>query len=1063
MRETPLVARSGVAMDNVHLTNDPLLGAAPVLCGFKVLPPVVLVERLGEGAMGSVYRGRHLNLDIDVAVKCLKAELLAQNPEYVARFQREAKIAASINQENLVRVLDTLQDYSCCYTVMEFVDGETIEGRVVRKGALSVEESLSILLPSVRAMAALHERKIVHRDIKPPNIMVSNSGLVKLTDLGIAKEEENKGGTLQTNPQAVMGTPQYMPPEQFENTFSVNDRADIYAMGATLAFMLIGNHAIQGSSMHEILKKVCVTGFPDLASLAPTVPESVCAIVKACTQTDPNARPDAKTLIRDITKLLYSMGGEIPLADANASRSYGTGALPSRLDRTAVQQIKAAITQSRPSSNAVATAMGGVPRTIIESPPSTFQAPGPNAQGSTSRPKKSALPKILAAVVLLGIVGGAAATFVFVPAAKEWAMGLMGKKPAVTDGPSNNNSSTQSTGGTTQQSSGTNGTPTNNNSNNTSGNNNATPATILIGNVTDQRINVGKTGAPIPLQVTGFSGATAALKFDVTSSDANVVPKEGLKTDTSSSPPTLTITAGNTQGSATITVHVSDDKAKGERSFRVDVVQPQVPPPKLQPLPDWQVRSNTDTGRRDLKIVVPDGGVARDKLKLVFTSDNPTLLPQSTAFQYGDTNDPTWFRITPAQNKSGVAKVTITVSDGVGGSDSTSFDLKVTSAKPAIKPVNDVTVAQATGASAQVRLQLTDDDSPAADLKLDVRSSNEQVVPSIGLKLTGTGDERVLTITPAAGRDGQSQITATVTDPDGQTGETQFFVKVTKPDAAALFAGALKDVNAAAGQKDWKTAMAKLGDAGRNAQSSREKQSFVDAANSALLAFRKANPDAAKRRTAFPDQVTLLPPLTANDSGSSVAALLMVEYYLKYTSDDPIDIDKSSPDDLKTALEYAKLAIDDPTAPQYDACVHAHAICFKGGIFGDDRAQTLERCATWLSSGQRAGHVESTAWLGSVRLMQAGDALKANGGQRTRQSDSLNAEAEDLLRKAADAGSLLGKTNYGVFLYAVRAQEASDPTQAEQLRTTGARYLIAAAKAGYKSAQDRCKRFGLQY
>jgi serine/threonine protein kinase len=1040
-------------MDNVSIHNDPLLKAAPLLYGFKVLPPVVLIERLGEGAMGSVYRGRHLNLDIDVAVKCLKAELLAQNPEYVARFQREAKIAASINQENLVRVLDTLQDYDCCYTVMEFVDGETIESRVVRKGALSVEESLSIILPSIRAMAALHERKIVHRDIKPPNIMVSQSGVVKLTDLGIAKEEENKTGTLQTNPQAVMGTPQYMPPEQFENTFSVNDRADVYAMAATLAFMLIGNHAIQGSSMHEILKKVCLNGFPKIIELKPGLPDKLCELITKCTATDPAQRPDARTFAREVTQLLYSMGGEIPLADANASRSYGTGSMPSRLDRSAVQQIRAAVTQSR------STGMGNisgstVPKTMLESPPSTYrpqQGPGGTLIQQPPEPqrKKSKLPLVLAAMVVVGGIVASAAVVALHPPTRAWAMGLIGQKPADSGGSSSGG--TPSGGSTT--------TPS-------TVENNSTPSTakLDVKPIDPRDVEVNQS-ILVPIEA---SGGTGALTYSISSSDTQIIAADNARMEPTALKPSIKVQAGTREGISTITVDVADAGGrKGQVKFVITVKAKVYAAPNLMPIAPQVIQMNGTSPPIDLRYRDADSDPAA--IKFTFKSDNETLLPPATAYKLNAPTKPTSFTITPARGQNGAAQVTVTATDETNQTNSYTFNLTVNRVieAPTIARINDVNLVVSAGASAKVPVKIGDKDSDPATLTVTASSSDESLLPASGLVVSGSGAQRDLTVTPAPGKDGSARVTVVVTDSDNQTANTEFGVTVNKPAPIDVVATGLKDVDALVTGKKWPDAMKKLGDLSRNVTDA-GRPDFIRKTNAALLAFRAANPDPNKRRADFRDQAITLKPLAGPDGkGSSVAALLLAEYYAQYTSLDPIDIDRTKPDDLKLALEYAELAYKDPADPQYDACVHAHVIISKGGLFPDEKpADLAKRSVAALTPGERANHAESTAWLGTVKLSQASQAMQANGGQRNVESDRLSAEGEAMLARAAEANSLFGMTNYGVLLYGIRAKEAEaagDVQRAAQLRATGAKYLTTAARKNYRSAQDRCQRFGIRY
>ena len=138
--------------------------------------------------MGALYRGLHLNLEIDVAVKCLKAAAVGEDPGSIARFQREATTAARIHgSPNLIHVFDVKSAHRLHYIVMEYIDGETVEDRVRRKGPLGAAEACAITLAATEGLVRAHAAGVVHRDIKPPNIMVSREGLVKLTDLGIAK------------------------------------------------------------------------------------------------------------------------------------------------------------------------------------------------------------------------------------------------------------------------------------------------------------------------------------------------------------------------------------------------------------------------------------------------------------------------------------------------------------------------------------------------------------------------------------------------------------------------------------------------------------------------------------------------------------------------------------------------------------------------------------------------------------------------------------------------------------------------------------------------------------
>lgn len=300
------------------LLNDPILAQVPIVGGYKVLDPCVLLSKLGEGGMGAVYRARHLNLNIDCAVKCLKAGMQS-DVEFVSRFRREAELAASINATNLIRVHDVRDAFGLHYIVMEYVEGESGDGRVLRKGPLSPAEACAIALEASRGLAAAHAAGIVHRDIKPGNVLIGRSGVVKLADLGLAKSRDAEV-SLVTQPTSVMGTPQYMAPEQFEGVASVTFASDVYSMGATLMYLLAGRHPIAGGSMTEIIKKVCVTGFPDPAQIRADTPPALARVIRHATLADAKKRPPtAAELVSELEACSRELGGPISLADSQAA------------------------------------------------------------------------------------------------------------------------------------------------------------------------------------------------------------------------------------------------------------------------------------------------------------------------------------------------------------------------------------------------------------------------------------------------------------------------------------------------------------------------------------------------------------------------------------------------------------------------------------------------------------------------------------------------------------------------------------------------------------------------
>ncbi len=301
------------------LGSDPLLMRIPEIEGKKVLEPCELYAKVGEGGMGVVYQGRHLNLDIDVAIKCLKNVLAEQSPSMVTRFHREARIAASVHHQNLVHVYDISEKNGVHYLVMEYVQGETARERVTRKSRLSEREAAKILLGAASGLAEAHDQRIVHRDIKPDNILISHDGKVKVSDLGLAKALEVEPGPSLTI--GVMGTPQYMAPEQWDDTNDVDTQADVWALGATLYFLLTGEHAIQPGTMQNVYKRICVDEFPDVRRLAPNVSDELVAVLQRCVRRDPNERyRSCREMVADLSTLV-SLDFDRPGLDDTGSGS----------------------------------------------------------------------------------------------------------------------------------------------------------------------------------------------------------------------------------------------------------------------------------------------------------------------------------------------------------------------------------------------------------------------------------------------------------------------------------------------------------------------------------------------------------------------------------------------------------------------------------------------------------------------------------------------------------------------------------------------------------------------
>ena len=310
-------------MAYTDLKSDPLLRDVPEVEGYKILPPCVLYAQIGKGGTGVVYRGKHIHLNLDVGVKCLREQLAGTDGSFVLRFEREAQLAARVTHPNLVRVFDVGQRYGIHYLVMEYVRGETARERVVRKGALPLGEAVAIVLSASRGLAAAHAEGIVHRDIKPDNILIATDGKVKLADLGLGRvgagPDAKDEATTVTQSGETWGTPRYMPPEQWEGLGRVRKAGDVWAMGATLYFLVDGDDAYAGHTREQVMKRVCMDPFPDIAKRRPDLPPEFCQVVARATERDPEKRyEDAQGLVEALEQVTQKLGLRASLSDSRS-------------------------------------------------------------------------------------------------------------------------------------------------------------------------------------------------------------------------------------------------------------------------------------------------------------------------------------------------------------------------------------------------------------------------------------------------------------------------------------------------------------------------------------------------------------------------------------------------------------------------------------------------------------------------------------------------------------------------------------------------------------------------
>lgn len=268
--------------------------------GQKINDRYEIEKLIGEGGMANVYLARDTILDRKVAVKVLRGDL-AGDEKFVRRFQREALSASSLSHPNIVEIYDVGEDDGNFYIVMEFIEGKTLKQLIKKRGVLSLPEIIDIMLQLLDALSVAHDSYIIHRDIKPQNIMIKDSGLVKITDFGIAMAL-NTAGLTQTN--SVMGSVHYLPPEQASGKGSTI-RSDIYSLGILLFEMLTGKMPFKGDSAVEIALKHMKEPLPSIKEINPIVPQSLENIVlKAAAKNPKNRYRDVRAMAEDIKTCL---------------------------------------------------------------------------------------------------------------------------------------------------------------------------------------------------------------------------------------------------------------------------------------------------------------------------------------------------------------------------------------------------------------------------------------------------------------------------------------------------------------------------------------------------------------------------------------------------------------------------------------------------------------------------------------------------------------------------------------------------------------------------------------
>jgi len=294
-------------------TSDPGDGPRATGGGEKaatVLGEYKLLKKLGQGGMGAVYKAQHVSTEEIVAVKVLSKELSAK-PAYVQRFMREVNAMKKLDHPHVLRCLDNGEQKPYHYLVIEFIEGGSVEDQLKKSGRFELGDALHLILKTAEGLQHAHEKSMIHRDVKPDNILLTKDGIVKIADLGLAKDTEDSTSLTKTGTGA--GTPIYMAPEQARDVKHVDARTDIYALGVMLYVFLTGQPPFNGATLVEVISAKEKGVYDPIRKHNPDVPPKIDLIV-------------SKMMAKDV-KYRYSTCAEViealePLGLANETLSF---------------------------------------------------------------------------------------------------------------------------------------------------------------------------------------------------------------------------------------------------------------------------------------------------------------------------------------------------------------------------------------------------------------------------------------------------------------------------------------------------------------------------------------------------------------------------------------------------------------------------------------------------------------------------------------------------------------------------------------------------------------------
>jgi len=355
-----------------------------------------IVAELGRGGMGVVYKGHETSLNRYVAIKVL-ADALAHDESVKERFLREARSMASLNDPHIIQIYFIGEDDGQTYFVMEFVDGESLGSVLKREGKLTPEQSAKIIHQTAQGLATAHDKGVIHRDIKPGNLMLTSRGMVKIADFGIALSTQDFSKKL-TSTGEFVGTPGYLSPEVCQGK-PVDQRSDIFSLGIVLFECLAGRMPFTDESPLGLMLEVVKAQIPDVCSLNKDVDAELSRILTKMVAKEPADRyQSCQELVADLQRHpLVAKGGAVTLqtkmSPAAATVIGGKTPVSGQRALPSTSPTPQPLPVSRPTSPSSAQPVPGGHQSVLQ------------AQAATN--KSPALPLAIAAILLLGIGGGA--------------------------------------------------------------------------------------------------------------------------------------------------------------------------------------------------------------------------------------------------------------------------------------------------------------------------------------------------------------------------------------------------------------------------------------------------------------------------------------------------------------------------------------------------------------------------------------------------------------------------------------------------------------------------------